>query len=246
MEPPEPRIPMTTEPHLGLPPDELALLRFLSSVAGDDDAFIARNPDLLAKLTDCSVQRFGLLAKRLTARGLIERRKLVHVGTEWMILAKVDDAPKAEGALFLIPQCRPNWPNVVTWRREALLSIDALPLVSQGASPSKKEPVLRFPRNEQCELVWNITTSDGTPARDCVVHATLYFGRSRYGVGGTPVEGFDGVRLQHTGDGQYTCRIRITAQPGENYVCVIDARRKNGQPFGHWEEPSAISGSGLF
>lgn len=220
-----------------LPADERAVLEFLSAMAGKRNEFISREFDLVAMLSDCSLGRFRLLAKRLTARGLIERQKLHWIGTRWIILAKVsDDAPK-ESALFLIPQCRPNWPSVVTYAKEAAL-LNALPLVS-GDKHETKPPVLHFPKGKAFEFTWTVVDADRNPAKDCKVRASLLYGRSRYGVGGTPVAGFDDVRLQHTGEGNYVARVTITAAVGTNYVTTVEARR-GGKRFGWWETPSAV------
>jgi hypothetical protein len=143
--------------------------------------------------------------------------------------------------VFIIPQNKPHWPTV---RSKEALVIDALPLV--GEAPARKPVVLHFVRDQECDLHWNIWDAQHEPARDCIVRATLFFGRSAFGLGGTPVKGFRNRYLEHCGDGLYTCRIRLGAQVaiGNNYVTVIDATRgeRGGKPlpFGHWEEISEI------
>ena len=115
----------------------------------------------------------------------------------------------------------------------------ALPLI--GQAPARKPVVLHFPRDQECNLDWNVWDAQHEPVRDCVVRASLLFGRSAFGVGGTPVKGFDDRLLEHCGDGLYICRVRLSRQVavGANYVCVIDATR-HGARFGFWEEPSSI------
>lgn len=234
---------MTTEDLLRLlPPDERAMLVFLNR---QGDEFISRETDLMAMLDDCSPARFRLLAKRLTERGLIERQKLHWVGTRWMIRAKLPaDAPK-EGALFTIPQNLPTRPNVVTYLKQAALlnalPLDALPLV--GKAPARKPPVHFFPRGKSgFDFVWHIVDARGDAVRDCSsVKATLYRGRSSFGVGGVAVPGFRGVSMQSIGEGDYLARVSISASTecGSDYTVVVDMRR-HGKHFGHFEVPSAV------
>src|SRR5664279_4236647 len=92
--------PITPDDLLRLPPDERAALIFL---AGMGDQFIS-TLDLLAKqLPDCGSDRLIRVVRGLEARGLVSRRKLSHIGTEFRILAKLPDVAM-QGDRFVIPQ----------------------------------------------------------------------------------------------------------------------------------------------
>ena len=233
--------PITPDDLLRLPPDERAALIFL---AGMGDQFVSTLDLLAAQLPDCGSDRLRRVVRGLEARGLVARRKLSHVGTEFRILAKLPDVAM-QGDRFVIPQVKQRWVQVP--RRPAIpevstVPLDALPLI--GNAPARKPVVLRFHRGEsESDFTWTITdTKTSEPAKDCVVRASLLYGRSQFGIGGVPIVGFHNRLLQHCGEGQYVCRIRLSAQVvvGTNYVCVIDAVRA-GRPFGFWEEPSEVT-----
>jgi hypothetical protein len=96
-----------------LPVDERAVLTFLCAQAGDRDEFISTIANLLPKLRDCSPERFCCLARRLERRGLIERRKINHVGTEWLLLVKLP-TDATTGDRFAVPQNKPRWSKVAS------------------------------------------------------------------------------------------------------------------------------------
>jgi hypothetical protein len=229
---------MGTDAPLSLPPDEHALLAFLSVQAGTRDEFVARKPELLAQLKDCSPERFHLLAKRLEFAGLISCKRVMHVGTLWQIHVKVPDAAMTSGDhRFAIPQNLPSWPSIRDVRKAELLAA-ALPLVRHV--PRERKPILRFRRRVPCEFFWTVVDAEKQPAKNCSVHASLLLGRSQLGLGGVAVDGFNNLALQHIGEGEYCRRgITITAPAGSNYVTTISAHRDK-KPFGWWEECTEI------
>jgi hypothetical protein len=229
--------PMTPEELLRLPPDERAALIFL---AGMGDQFVSTLDLLAAQLPDCGTDRLRRVVRGLEARGLVKRQKLCHVGTEFRILAKLPDVA-TQGDRFVIPQVKQPF-NQVPRKRPAVaaISLDALPLASRGAHVTT-EPVLRFVRNGPCDLVWRIVDAEKQPAMGCHVRATLFFGRSAYGIGGVSVDGFDNLKLEGVGPGEYVARVRISASAGSNYTTVISAKRGKAKGwYGYWEIASAI------